>query len=56
MICLWIALACWADADERMVRRYADCMADPNTTLHQPWATLIAVGMKNVETRSWPAP
>ena len=25
-------------------------------TLHQPWATLIASGMKNVETRSWPAP
>ena len=25
-------------------------------TLHQPWATLITLGMKNVETRSWPAP
>ena len=25
-------------------------------TLHQPWATLIALGVKNVETRSWPAP
>ena len=25
-------------------------------TLHQPWATLIALGTKNVETRSWPAP
>ena len=25
-------------------------------TLHQPWATLIALGMKDVETRSWPAP
>ena len=25
-------------------------------TLHQPWATLIALGLKNVETRSWPAP
>ena len=25
-------------------------------TLHQPWATLIVLGMKNVETRSWPAP
>ena len=35
MICLWVALACRADADERMVRRYADCMADPNTTLHR---------------------
>ncbi len=25
-------------------------------TLHQPWATLIALGLKTVETRSWPAP
>ena len=25
-------------------------------TLHQPWATLIALGLKSVETRSWPAP
>ena len=25
-------------------------------TLHQPWATLIALGVKNVETKSWPVP
>ena len=25
-------------------------------TLHQPWATLIALGIKAVETRSWPVP
>ncbi len=25
-------------------------------TLHQPWATLIVLGFKTVETRSWPAP
>ena len=25
-------------------------------TLHQPWATLIALGVKKVESRSWPAP
>lgn len=25
-------------------------------TLHQPWASLIALGFKTVETRSWPAP
>ena len=25
-------------------------------TLHQPWATLIALGIKTAETRSWPAP
>lgn len=23
-------------------------------TLHQPWATIIALGLKQVETRSWP--
>ncbi len=33
--CLGVALACGADADERMIRRYADCMTDPNTTLHR---------------------
>ena len=25
-------------------------------TLHQPWASLIGLGLKTVETRSWPAP
>ena len=25
-------------------------------TLHQPWATLITLGVKTVETRFWPAP
>lgn len=25
-------------------------------SLWQPWASLIAVGLKHVETRSWPAP
>ena len=25
-------------------------------TLHQPWASRIALGIKTVETRSWPAP
>ena len=32
--------------------------ADPvyAITLHQPWASLIALGIKTVETRSWPAP
>ena len=25
-------------------------------TLHQPWASLIALGYKTTETRSWPAP
>lgn len=35
MVCLWVALACGSFAEERMVRRYADCMADPNTALHR---------------------
>ena len=35
MVCLWTALACGVDADERMVRKYAECMADPNTALHR---------------------
>lgn len=25
-------------------------------TLHQPWASLVAIGAKRFETRSWPAP
>lgn len=25
-------------------------------TLHQPWATLIGLGVKSIETRSWAAP
>ena len=28
----------------------------PALTLHQPWATLIALGIKTIETRSWPPP
>ena len=35
MILLWLALACGVDGDERMVRRYAECMVDSNTTLHR---------------------
>ena len=36
---LWIALACGMDADERMVRRYAGCLADTNTALHRRTAS-----------------
>ena len=32
---LWIGLACGLDADDRMVRRYAGCLTDANTTLHR---------------------
>ena len=30
-----LALACGVDTDDRMVRRYAECMVDPNTALHR---------------------
>ena len=32
---LWMALACGVDAADWMVRRYAGCMADTNTTLYR---------------------
>ena len=35
MVLLLMALACGMNADERMVRRYAECMADSNTALHR---------------------
>ena len=35
MFGLWTLLACGVDADDRVVRRYAGCMADSNTTLHR---------------------
>ena len=35
IVFLWIGLACRLDADDRMVRRYAGCMADAHTTLHR---------------------
>ena len=35
MVCLWTVVACGTGADERMLRRYAECMADPNTALHR---------------------
>ena len=32
----WVGLACGLDnTDDRMVRRYAKCMTDTNTTLHR---------------------
>ena len=35
-VCLLvIGLACGGDSDDRMVRRYAKCMTDTNTTLHR---------------------
>ena len=41
---LWIALACGLDSDDRMVRRYARCLADANTALHRRLTASGAVG------------
>ena len=35
MVCLLVVPACGGDTDDRMVRRYAKCMTDTNTTLHR---------------------
>ena len=35
MVCLLVVLACGGDTDDRMVRRYAGCLTDANTTLHR---------------------
>ena len=35
MLSPWVALSCGTGADERMVRRYAKCMADPSSVLHR---------------------
>ena len=32
---LWIGLACGLDSDDRMLRRYAVCLTDTNTTLYR---------------------
>ena len=32
---LLVMLACGGDNDDRMVRRYAKCLTDTNTTLHR---------------------
>ena len=34
MGCIGLVLACGTGAGDRMVREYAECMVDPNTTLH----------------------
>ena len=35
MVCLLVMLACGGDTDDRMLRRYANCLTDTNTTLHR---------------------
>ena len=35
MVGLLVMLACGGDNDDRMLRRYAKCLTDTNTTLHR---------------------
>ena len=35
MGCIGLVLACGTGAGDRMVREYAECMVDPDTTLHR---------------------
>ena len=51
MVCLLVMLACGGDTDDRMVRRYAKCLTDTNTTLHR-MTTSGAVG--TVPLRAYP--
>ena len=55
MVCLWVVLACGADGDDRVVRRYARCMVDANTALHRLSVSsasgTIALGAEAVEER-----
>ena len=52
---LWVVLACGVDADDRMVRRYAGCLADTNTTLHRLRVSsasgAVALSAEGVEER-----
>ncbi len=43
MVGLLVMLACGGDTDDRMVRRYAKCLTDTNTTLHR-MTTSDAIG------------
>ena len=55
MVCLWTLLACGVYDDDRMVRRYARCMADANAALHRlnmPSASgIVALSAEAVEER-----
>ena len=35
MVCLLVMLACGGDTDDRMLRRYANCLTDTNTALYR---------------------
>ena len=55
MVGLWTLLACGVDAADRMVRRYAGCLADTNTALHRLTASsasgTVALSAEGVEER-----
>ena len=55
MVGLWTMLACGVDAADRMVRRYAGCLADTNTALHRLTASsasgTVALSAEGVEER-----
>ena len=57
MVCLLVMLACGVDSDDRMVRRYAGCMADANTALHRLTASsavgTMPLSAEAVEERLW---
>ncbi len=57
IVFLWIGLACGLDSDDRMVRRYAGCMADANTVLHRLTASgavgTVPLSAEAVEERLW---
>ena len=52
---LWIVLACGLDSDDPLVRRYAGCLADANTTLHRlnvsSASGTVALSAEGVEKR-----
>ncbi len=52
---LWIGLGCGVDSDDRLVRRYAGCLADTNATLHRLTASsasgTVALSAEAVEER-----
>ena len=51
MVCLLVMLACGLDTDDRMVRRYAGCMTDTNTTLHR---MTVSNALGTVPLRAYP--
>ena len=55
MVGLWTMLACGVDAADRIVRRYAGCLADTNTALQRLTASsasgTVALSAEGVEER-----